>query len=193
MPAGVGVFSPEGGTEGIDIAKGQGIYLGLQLAAHGQTGPAPEKLFLGAALACSRMRPCGRHLEHLTGSLAVTGCDDRSMHLHEASLLEKTVYRKGETRADAGDSPQGVGARAEMGYFPEKLKRVPLLLQWIIFRVSPTEHLNPGSQEFDSLTLGRRGLERPLDPDAATGGQTLDILLIIFEPFVGDNLEIRQT
>ena len=48
MTAGVGILRPEGRTEGIDPAQGQGIDFRLELAADGQTGPAPEKILLKA-------------------------------------------------------------------------------------------------------------------------------------------------
>ena len=44
MAGGIGVLRPEGGAKGVDLAKGKGHALPLQLAGDGQIGRLPEEI-----------------------------------------------------------------------------------------------------------------------------------------------------
>jgi len=51
-------------------------------------------------------------LEHLAGTFAIGGGDNRGVNVEETSLLEKQMSGEGKVVADAGDSTDGVGAGA---------------------------------------------------------------------------------
>ena len=59
-----------------------------------------------------RLRQNGGHLEHLAGTLAIGGGDNRGVNVEETSLLEEKMSGKGQVVADTGDSTDGVSAGA---------------------------------------------------------------------------------
>ena len=116
---------------------GQGINLGLQLAADRQAGPPAEKI-AGKGM---RSLQLGRFQrgdgEHLARALAIGGGDDRGVHLEKAVLVKKSVDGKTEGAPHPGHRAQGIGAGPKMGDGAEKLKTVPFFLQGIGLRDRP--------------------------------------------------------
>ncbi len=69
----------ERGAEGVDCTEGRGAKLALELSADGECGGAAEEVLAIVYGAVFGLREVaqrqGRHLEHRSGTLAVTACD----------------------------------------------------------------------------------------------------------------------
>ncbi len=97
MASSVGVLGPEGGAKGVDITKGLGKQLTLQLTADGKAGLLGEEVMaeVNAApfIAGSAVGGQGGDPEQLTGPFAVTGGDDRGMYVEEVAVGKKLMNR----------------------------------------------------------------------------------------------------
>ncbi len=132
MATGIGVFGPERGTEGINISKGRGKELGLQLAANGQTGFGAEEIIVPGDAAVSHgwvFRVECRHTEHFAGAFTIVGGDDRRMHMHKTPLLEKAVHGMTDTAANTKNRTVGVGPGPQMSNCAQELEAMALFLQ----------------------------------------------------------------
>ena len=93
----VRIFRTECRTECVDAAECLGICLAVQLPAHGQAGLFPEEILCivhGPVLIFRDIFHIkGSHAEHLSRSLTVAPRDQRSVHIHKSSLLEKLMDR----------------------------------------------------------------------------------------------------
>ena len=95
----VRIFSSKSGTEGVDVGKGTTEVFNSQLARDSQVSNFLEKLFsvvnfsfnLRNILNQARFRKNSGDLEHLSGTLAVCSCDERSMDVEETIVLEKLM------------------------------------------------------------------------------------------------------
>ena len=171
MTTGIGVFGPEGGTEGIDIGKGRGKELGLQLAADSQAGLCTKKIIVpGDARVSHRwiFRIKRRHTEHFSSTLTIVGGDDRRMHMHETPFLKERVHSMADTTADTKNSTVGVGSGPQMGDRAQELEAMTFFLQG--------EALIDVSIDKDLITLDFPTLTRPwrrhhlaADTDTGTG------------------------
>ena len=70
--------------------------------------------------------------EHLSCTLTVTSCDQRSVYIYKSSVLEELVNRICCQRTNSEYSLECVCSRTEMRNCSKILKAVTLLLQWII-------------------------------------------------------------
>ena len=97
MATGMGIFSSESGTKGIDIAQSQGVCFCLKLAAHRESGRAAEKIFskVNRAVAAQFVKVKSGNGKHVTRPFAVAGGNNRGVDLKKISLLEKVVDRIG--------------------------------------------------------------------------------------------------
>mmetsp|Transcript_3212 Transcript_3212/g.9216 ORF Transcript_3212/g.9216 Transcript_3212/m.9216 type:complete len:209 (-) Transcript_3212:841-1467(-) len=104
MSRGLRVLSAEGRAKGIDIPKGAGMRLTTKLTRYGKIGWLGKKI-LGIidAIGCLAVFILGHRqladvvqiqsgdTEHLTGTLAVRGSDERSLNVNKALILEEGV------------------------------------------------------------------------------------------------------
>ena len=95
MARSVAVLGTESGAEGIDLAKRGGAELTLQLAADSEGGELAKEVLLpvdGAVFLAGRVLGVeSRDVEHLAGTLAVAGGDERRMEVEETALVEESV------------------------------------------------------------------------------------------------------
>jgi hypothetical protein len=82
------------------------------------------------------------HLEHLTGTLAIGGCDDGSVDVQETSLLEEQVCSEGEVVADTSHCTDGVGAGSQMSNLSQVLVSVLLLGKRVLAWVARANNLS---------------------------------------------------
>ena len=119
---GVGVFRPEGGAEGVDVAEGHGKVLRVELAGHGEAGGLAEEILAVINLAVLQPRGVfrvqGGHPEHLAGAFAVRGGDDGGVHVDKAPVLEELVNGEGRHRPDPEGCGEEVGPGAQVGHRP---------------------------------------------------------------------------
>ena len=132
MARGVGIFRPEGGTEGIYIFKSKGEGLSVQLTADGKICRLSEKvlgkihtpvLFSGHLIQIQR-----GYLKHFPCSLTVTARNQRRVHIHKASLHKKAVDGICDQRTHPEHRLKGVGSGTQMRDGPQVFKAVPLFL-----------------------------------------------------------------
>ena len=140
MTGGVGIFRPEGGAEGINVAEGKGIGFRVKLSAHRQVGGLSEEILAVVHLSVLCLRDIFQiqrgHLEHFSRALTVASRDQRSMHIDKASFLEKAVDGVSRKGADTEYRLKGVGSCAQMGNGAQIFEAVALLLKRIIGRGS---------------------------------------------------------
>ena len=136
MTGRVGIFRPEGGAEGVDIAEGHGKGFAIELAGDGQIGGLPIEILgviHGAVLVLGHIVQIQRcDLKHFTCTLTVGTGNQRRMHIDKIPILEELVNGHGSQTADAEHGLESVGAGAEMGNCTQKLHGVPFGLQGII-------------------------------------------------------------
>ena len=91
VTAGIGIFSPERGAEGIYPAKGHGIDLGLELAADREPGPAAEKI-IGKGVGTAKLSGIeSGNGKHLAGTFTIGGGDNRGMNLVKSMVGKKLM------------------------------------------------------------------------------------------------------
>ena len=123
MTGGVGILRAEGGSEGIDIAESHGIGL-CRLTGRLQSGWSAfrrnpgSKSTVPSVLLRHVGQIHGRHLEHLSGALAVASGDQRRVHIDKALLLEKFMDRIGDQGTHTEHRLEGIGPGAQMGDGP---------------------------------------------------------------------------
>ena len=136
VAGGVGFFSPEGRTEGVDILEGHSEGLAVQLTGNGQIGGLAIEVLGEIHLAVFRLGHIvqiqGGDLEHLACALAVRAGDQGSVNIDKISVLEELVDRHCSQRAYTEHCLEGVGPGTQMGDGPQKLHRVALGLQGIV-------------------------------------------------------------
>ena len=114
----IGILSTEGRSKSINIFKCHRVGLSVELSADRQIGRFSKEILLIIHTAILGARDLvqihRRHLEHLTGSFAVTSCNDRCVHIDKVTLLEKFVDRIGNQGAHAEHCLKGIGSRTQM-------------------------------------------------------------------------------
>ena len=159
VAGGVGVFGAEGGAESIDLTKGHGRHLALQLTGHGQAGTLAEEV-VGVVIVGTLILvgPAdGGHLKHLTGALTVAGGDEGGVDVHVVALLEIAVDGGGHHAAHAENGVKGVGAHTQMGDGAQKLQRATLLLQGVLTGAG-AQHGDGGGVDLHAVALaGHQG------------------------------------
>ena len=138
MSGRVRILCTEGRPEGINIAKSLCICFCIQLTADRQAGLFSEKVLAVIHRSFFRLRnifhvQCSNP-EHLAGPFTVTSGDQRCVHIHKPSVLEKFVKRISGQRPDAEHCLEGIGSGPQMRDRAEKFKAVALFLQRIIRR-----------------------------------------------------------
>ena len=180
MARSVGVFGAECGAEGIDAAEGRCSELAFELAGDGERRHLAEEILrivdrtvfeLGKVVERQ-----GRYLELRSGAFTVGGRDQRGVEIVEAAVVEEFMHGESEGVAYAEHSPEGVGARAEVGLFAQELEGVPFLLQRVGGGVGCAVDLKLGGLHLDALSFSARGHELSLHVDARSGGHRLELL-----------------
>ena len=136
MAGGVGVFSPEGGAEGINVAEGHGEGLTVELAGNGQVGGLAEEVLGVIDLAVLGLGDVvqvkGGDLEHFARALAVGAGNQGRVDIHKVPILEELVDGHGGEAADAEHRLEGVGAGTQMVDGAQELHGVALGLEGIV-------------------------------------------------------------
>ena len=203
----VGVLGAEGGAKGVDVAKGHGEVLGVELAGDGEARVLTEEVLAPVDIAGDKLAVAGGSLllgherrvlrvkrgdaEHLASALAVARGDERGVDVDEVALLEEAVDGRGGHGADAKHSAEEVRARAEVLLGAKELDRGALLLERVVG--------GAGALDGDGLRgelEGLLGVGRELDGARAderrVAGTTRD-LVIVGEGFaVHDDLEVLE-
>src|SRR5262245_29149398 len=110
-------------------------------------------------------------MEHCAGALAVGRRDDRCMNVVKPLLVEELVDGECGCATDSKNGTKCIRPGPEMLYFPEKLQRVPLLLQGVGFRIRFTDQVDVGHAKFIFLFSARR-IDQSSDRfDCSSGGQ----------------------
>mmetsp|Transcript_29576 Transcript_29576/g.84843 ORF Transcript_29576/g.84843 Transcript_29576/m.84843 type:complete len:703 (+) Transcript_29576:138-2246(+) len=173
VPRGVRVLGTEGGSERVHVGEGTAIVLDAKLTTDGEVRRLAEEVLrvvdflvrshgqLAAVLLGIRHQ--GRHLEHLAGTLAVRGGDERRVHVDEVPLTEELVRGVGQGVAHAGHGADDGGAGSKVPDGTEKLHAVLALGHRVVRGVHAAEKLDLVvrflEQELHGL-LGRRALDQ---------------------------------
>ena len=157
VPRRVRVLRPERRPERVAVAERAAVRFDGELAGDGQVRPPGEEVLLPVDLAVGPTRRVlrveYRDGEHLAGAFAVAGGDDRRVDVQEPAVLEEAVNRRADTVPHAGDGPEGVRPRPQVGLSPEELERVPLLLDGVTLGVGPAENAKLSDLHLDGLPL----------------------------------------
>ena len=195
MALGVGIFCPEGGTEGIHIAEGHGEVFGIELAGNGEAGLLAEEVLavihlpvLGPGHIVQIQRG---HLEHFACALAVRAGDDGGLHVYKAPLLEKLMHGVSCHGAHTEGGREKVGPGPQMLDGPQELHAVALFLQGII-RSGLALHFHAGCLHLQRL-LGLRGQHHSASDDES-GAHILpgDLLIIVQHGCVQHHLQVLK-
>ena len=195
VPARVGVLGAERGAKGVDVTKGHGKALGLELAGHGEVGGAAKEVLApvdGAVLGERRVGGVDRgDAEHLAGAFGVRGGDDGRVDVDEALALEVLVDGSRGDGAHAEDGAEEVGARTQVLDGTQELDGGALLLQRVV--------LGGGTLDHDALGLDLEGLRRvgrelELAGDDEGGGDAAGgDLVVVGEPVARhDDLQVLE-
>lgn len=136
----------------------------------------------------------GGHLEHLSGSLAVTACEKRGMHVEEVVGLEEKVGCHGGSISDTHHGLHHPSAGSEMEDGSQVFVGVFLLGHGVFsgVEVCSLNHnfvgFSVGNLHFDGLSLGRT-LDQSTGNSERSGGSALIDLLEVGHTFLDDDLE----
>ena len=155
MSRSVGILGTEGRTESINGSKSCCSQFALKLSAHGKRCLLTEEIiiidYLALIILLKVIQVLGGHLEHVTCSLTVTGCDKRCMEIVESMLMEIGMNSHSHIVADTHHGSESIGAQAHVGMLAHILEGLPLLLHGIVI-TAQAQHLNIGSLHLYSLT-----------------------------------------
>ena len=115
-------------------------------------------------------------MEHLTGTLAVAGGDERRVEVEEAALVEEGVDGHGHVVAQTHDGAEGVGAQAQVAYLAQELHAVALLLEWVGVGVGLAIDDDAFGLHLDGLARALALYQLALHADAGAGGDALQLL-----------------
>ncbi len=171
VAGGIGVFRPEGGAEGVDIAEGHRKGLAVELTGDGQVCGLVEEV-LGvihrAVLVSGRVGKVERgDLEHLACALGVRAGDQRGVDVDKVALHEELMDGEGDQAAHAEHRLEGVGPGPQMGHGAQIFQRVALGLDGEVRR-GGTLHGNCLGLDLKGLLCLGRGLEDALDDQRRT-------------------------
>ena len=129
------VLGTERRTEGIDSAQCRSTQLALQLSGYRQRSLLAEEVIvidnLTILVLLQVIQVLGGHLEHITGTLTVTGSDQRGMEIEEAMLMEIGMDSHRHVMTDTHHGTKGIGTETHMSILTHHLKRLSLLLHGI--------------------------------------------------------------
>ena len=195
MAGGVGVFGPESGAKGIDVAEGRGHDFRFHLAADGEVGGATEEVFAVVGLAFFVGGDFGgvegADAEHFARALAVAGGDDGAVDPEKFALAEELMDGLGTGIAYTHDRAQGVGAGAQVGDGAEEFEGVALLLQGVVFG-GTAKDFDFRSLHLNALALCRGFDELALDSDGGSSVHSGDGFGVAGDSGVDDDLNALE-
>ncbi len=195
MPGGVGVFRPEGRSEGIDIAQRAGVSLRLKLAADRQLGGLAEKILLVVNLAAFRVarqvfQIQMSDLEHFAGALAVAAGDNGGMEIEKIAALEKLVGGVGEHVAQASHRSESIGARTQMRQLAQALEGDAAFAQGVLERLAKAQNPDAVCLQLEALS-GRRRLEQAaLGDNRGAGVQLEQLAAVVGQLLLSNDLKV---
>ena len=188
----VAVLCAERRAEGIDGTQCRGTQLALQLTRHGQGSLLAEEVVRVVDLAIFRLlevvEVLGRYLEHLTGTLAVAGGDERRVKIEISMLVEVSVDSHRHVVANAHHGTEGVGTEAEMCILAHVLKALSLLLHGIVAAAEAVD-LKAVALNLYRLSLTQTLYQCSCCADAGTSGNLAKQILVDLGR-VDNNLDI---
>ena len=101
----------------------------------------------------------GGHLEHLSCSLTVAGCNERCVEIEIAMLMEIGVDGHGHVVTNAHDCTECIGAQTHVGMLAHVFEGLPLLLHGVVVATG-SQYLYAHSLHLAGLT-GCRALHKP--------------------------------
>src|SRR5574344_58175 len=179
MTGRVAVLGTERRTEGVNSTEGRSSQFAFQLSTDGKIGLLTEEILvvLYFSFLCHSVQvECG-DLEHLTGSLSITGCDKGGVEIIESVLVEIGMYGHRHVMTDAEHSPKSVGTQTEVGMLAQELHRVSFLLQGII-GTARTEYFDVGTLYLHCLTGTLALYQITVDTDTCSCGDVFDYILV---------------
>ena len=188
----IGVLGTEGRTESIDLAYGSSAELAFKLAADGKAGLFAEEVLAEIDLALMHRNICkihGSNLEHVACTLCVRLCDERSMEIYEALVVEELMDSESHCVPDTEHCAESVGAEPHMGNRTEVLEGSILLLEREAHRIAFAIDFDLLCLDLYSLAAADRLHEVTLYRKAGAGGNLLEELLVE-EAGVCDYLDI---
>ena len=172
----VAVLGAEGGAEGVDGTQRRGAELAFELSADGEAGLFAEEVVvvddLTLFVLLQVVEVLGGHLEHVAGTFAVAGSDERCVEVEEAVLVEVGVDGHRHVMADAHHGPEGVRAQAHVGVLAHIFKGLSLLLHGV-GGIARAEDFDLRGLDLHSLSGGGALYELSFDADAGSGGDEL--------------------
>jgi hypothetical protein len=178
----VRVFRAKGRAKGVYVTKGKGIHLSLELSADREIGCLAKKIIAEVDFSV----PGGKALEikrgngeHIASTLAIAPGNNRGVQIDETFPVKIVMDSKADSIPDASYSPKGVGARSQMGYGSQIFEGMPLFLQRVCFRISPSQDLNLFGLYLKVLSLARRFNHGTGNHNGATGRQSQDLVRVI--------------
>src|SRR5690606_16158071 len=113
MTCGIGIFSPESRTEGVNIAKSHGGKLAFKLSGDSQVGRFSKKIF--RVVDCSGLGArqivkieCG-YAEHFSGAFRIRTGDNGRMHIHETPFVKEAVNSESQGVPYPENGIEGIG------------------------------------------------------------------------------------
>ena len=182
MAGGKALLRAEGGTEGVHLAECHGHGLGFQLAGNGQVDRLLKEvlgIIHGAVLVLGHvLQVQGGHAEHLTGTLAVRGGQQRGVSVDKAVLLEELVDGIGCHAAHTECGVEGVGAGAQGGHGAQILHAHLLFLQGVLVCGAVAQDLHAVGIQLKGLLCLRGQNDAAHDAQAAVQTGVDDFVVV---------------
>ena len=189
---GVRVFGAEGRTEGVDRTECCGTEFAFELSRYGQARALTEEVVgivdLSFVIFAQIIEILRRYLEHLSGTFAVTGRNDRAVEIAEAVFVEVGVNGHRHLMANAEDGTESVGAQTQMGVLTHVFKRLSFLLHGVIAAAS-TVDFDLCGLDFGGLSRALTFHQRTFYAKASTGGDEFEQFAVKLLN-VGHNLHV---
>ena len=131
-----------------------------------------------------------RYFEHLAGTFAVAGGNDRSVDVQESLPLKIVVNRARYAISHACHRAERVGAGPQVSPFTQLLERVPFFLQRVEVRIRPAMHDHFRRLNFGGLVLAAGRLYFTTHRNATPRSQFLDLGIVVGQLGVTDGLNV---
>jgi hypothetical protein len=92
------------------------------------------------------------------------------MYIEKSLFLKEFVNSEAQRVPDAGNRSEGIGARPQMGYFPQKFECMPFFLERIGISRSLADEFDMFSLQLDALVLSGRFDDSASEPYAGASG-----------------------
>ena len=177
----IGILGTERRTERIDLSQGRRRQLALQLSGNRQAGLLPEEIIViqnrTLLILLQIIQVQRRHLEHLSGTLAIGSRNDWCMEIEETPIVEELMYRVRHVMTDTEHGAKGIRTGTQMSDLAQELHRMPFLLQRIHRGIGRTIHLNLGGLNLHALPFSLRTRQDSVYAHARARGNRLQELI----------------